>query len=338
MEATVFVALILLFIYMSVKIVRSNHSSKNPNLNVPGPKKLPFIGNLHLLFGKSPPHRVFRDLAAKYGPLMQVQLGEVPFLIVSSVEVAKQVMRTHDLTFCNRMPVLAATTLTYNYNDIVSAPYGEDWRQLRRICTLELMSAKRVKSFRPIREEENMNLAKWIASAAGSPVNLSERLHLCIFDIITGTSVGDKVEERALITRAIQESLALGSGFSMADLFPSIGLLPLITGAKFKIERIFRLTDRVFQSIIDRHRAAAAAATTDDAAERMEDLIDVLLKYQHEAEEEAAEWNLTTENIKAVILVDFQSHHDFKFCFFFFCFDFSYEVKTWWKWELHTNN
>ncbi|KAH6822320.1 hypothetical protein C2S53_011681 [Perilla frutescens var. hirtella] len=289
MELLVIIISLVLFTYTAVKLVRGNKKSSNV---IPGPKKFPLIGNLHLLMGKSLPHHVFRELAVKHGGLMRLQLGQVPFLIVSSVEVAKQVYRTHDITFSNRFPTLVASMLSYNYKDVAVAPYGEHWRQVRKVCTLELLSARRVKSFRPIREEENLNFAKSIAAAAatGSPVNLSEKLRVNFFDIITRSSVGDKSEEKEKFTQAMDETLKLSSGLSSVDLFPSLRFLPVITGIKFKLKRIFWLTDGILQRIIDRHRIA------DDG--RSEDLVDVLLKYQRTD----AEFHLTDDDIKAVIL------------------------------------
>ncbi|KAH6783655.1 hypothetical protein C2S52_008614 [Perilla frutescens var. hirtella] len=297
MELIVIVLSFALFMYAAVKLVRvsgnnNNNNNKSSSNVIPGPKKIPLIGNLHLLSGKSLPHHVFRELAVKHGGLMRLQLGEVPFIIVSSVEVAKQVFRTHDITFSNRFPTVASSILSYNYRDVAVAPYGYHWRQVRKVCTLELFSSKRVKSFRPIREEENFNLAKSIAANSGSPVNISEKLYLNSFDIITRSSVGDKTEEKGKFTRAIEETMELCSGLSLVDLFPSNRLLPLITGIEFKFKSIFRLTDGILQNIIERHRGGAVAQG------RSEDLVDVLLKYQHTD----AEFHLTDDDIKAVIL------------------------------------
>ncbi|XP_056693014.1 cytochrome P450 71D445 isoform X2 [Spinacia oleracea] len=152
----------------------------------PGPRKLPIIGNLHQLASKNtPPHHRLQELAGVYGPIMHLRLGEVPTVIISSADLAKVVMRAHDANFANRPELIVAKDLYYDYSDIGLAPYGEYWRQVRKIATLELFTARRVQSFRAIREEETTNFIKSIASEAaqGCSVNLSHRVFGLIFDI-----------------------------------------------------------------------------------------------------------------------------------------------------------
>ncbi|KAL1551825.1 cytochrome P450 71D10-like [Salvia divinorum] len=288
---SIFIALLffLLFVFMFLK---SQTISKYAKIysHIPGPKALPLIGNLHLLLRAAPPHHMFRQLAAKHGPLMHLQLGEIHFVIISSVDFAKQVVRNHDIDFANRPPGPMTEKLTYNYSDIVAAPYGDQWRHLRKICTLELLSARRVQSFRHIREEETLNLCKQIASCEGSPANLSGILYLTSFDVTTRVVVGAKTKDRVTVISIIQESVQLAAGFMLADLYPSIKLLPLITGAQFKAQRMFLKFDKLFDNIIEQHRR--------DKAAELEDLVDVLLKIQ----QDGTEFPLTTDNIKAVIM------------------------------------
>ncbi|KAG6384544.1 hypothetical protein SASPL_155633 [Salvia splendens] len=136
-----------------------------------------------MLRASSAPHRLFRSLAAKHGTLTHLQLGEIHLLIVSSTEFAKQVMKTHDTVFANRPVMLAPKELTYDATGVVFSPYGDYWRHLRKICTVEVLSARRVRSFRSIRVEEVTIMCKWIASRQGSTVNLTERLYMSSCEI-----------------------------------------------------------------------------------------------------------------------------------------------------------
>ncbi|XP_047951265.1 salviol synthase-like [Salvia hispanica] len=289
----------LLFVFMFLKSQTISKSSKIYS-HIPGPKTLPLIGNLHLMLRAALPHHIFRQLAAKHGPLMHLQLGEIHFVIISSVDLAKQVMRTHDINFAKRSPGLVTEKLTYNNSDIVTAPCGDQWRHLRKICTLELLSARRVQTFRSIREEETLSLCKQIASREGSPADLSGKLYLMTYDVSTRAVVGAKTEDRGAVTSVMQEGIRLGSGFMLADLYPSVKLLPLITGARFKIQRMYRKLDKLFNRIIDQHKAGGGDG------DKVEDLVDVLLKIQ----QDGTEFPLTTDNIKAVVLNMFTAGTD----------------------------
>ncbi|RYQ86797.1 hypothetical protein Ahy_B10g106427 isoform G [Arachis hypogaea] len=208
----------LFFIIAALRIRKK--SDVIPNIP-PGPWKLPIIGNIPNLV-TSTPHRKLRDLANKYGPLMHLQLGQVSTIVVSSAEYAKEVMNTHDIIFASRPPVLAAKIISYDCTNIGFAPYGNYWRQLRKICTLELLSTKRVNSFRPIREEEFTNLVKRIMSSKEGSVNLTEEVLSSIYGIVSqsafgGTKRGDQEKFICLV----QQATAVAGGFDAGDLFPS---------------------------------------------------------------------------------------------------------------------
>lgn len=137
----------LLFLPILVKLVMTVTNLEYSTIKLPpGPRKLPLIGNLHQLVG-SLPHHILRDLAQTYGPLMHLQLGEVSTVVVSSPKIAKEVLVTQGVSFAQRPYVLALSTITYGCKDVAMAPYGNYWRQLRKICTFELFTPKRVHSF-----------------------------------------------------------------------------------------------------------------------------------------------------------------------------------------------
>ncbi|CAI9099063.1 OLC1v1035824C1 [Oldenlandia corymbosa var. corymbosa] len=246
-------------------VLKARPVSKLP----PGPWKLPFIGNIHQLIG-SLPHHALRDLAKKYGPLMILQVGEIPTPVVSSPEMAKEIMKTHDVEFAFRPQITVTEIMSYNSTSIVFAPYGEYWRNLRKICTLELLSTRRVQSFRHLREEETANLIRCVASNAGSPINLTEK-----------------------------EGLRVAGIFNIADIYPSIKCLHWIGGVKSKLLSLHHESDSILETIISEHRKKQQGENIDDPEAR-EDLVDVLLKYHDNPK---LEFFLTSDNIKAVLLV-----------------------------------
>ena len=119
----------------------------------PGPWKLPVIGSMHHLVNVLP-HRALRDLAGVHGPLMMLQLGETPLVVASSREMARQVLKTHDANFATRPKLLSGEIVLYRWADILFSPSGEYWRKLRQLCAAEVLSPKRVLTFRHIREQE----------------------------------------------------------------------------------------------------------------------------------------------------------------------------------------
>ncbi|KAK4722077.1 hypothetical protein R3W88_012310 [Solanum pinnatisectum] len=104
--------------------------SKSPNKTLPpGPWRLPFIGNLHQLMSDLP-HRSLRNLSKKYGPIMHLRLGNISTIVISSSEMAKEIMKTQDLHFVDRPQILSASIIFYDCTDIAFSSYGDYWRNM----------------------------------------------------------------------------------------------------------------------------------------------------------------------------------------------------------------
>ncbi|XP_031264993.1 cytochrome P450 71D11-like, partial [Pistacia vera] len=282
----------LLFLLMVLKMGKRFKTNDETSNLPPGPPKLPLIGNLHQLVGALPTCRL-RDLAKKYGPFMHLQLGEISAVIVSSPKFAKEVMKTHDITFASRPYSPTTSIVSYGYTDLVFSPYGDYWRQLRKICTLELLSAKRVQSFRSVREEEIAKLIEWTESKSGSVINLSGKISELTY-AVTSRAVFGKVRQadQELFISAVKDMAEALGGFNIVDLFPSIKLLESISGTNRYMRKLHKESDILVENIINERKKS-------DKSEGHKDLVDVLLKLQ---EQNDLQFPLTNENIKAVIL------------------------------------
>ncbi|KAL1292307.1 hypothetical protein AAHE18_20G262100 [Arachis hypogaea] len=301
-----FISLIILFITASLKIAKNHKKKSGAALNIPpGPWKLPIIGNIIPHLVTSTPHRKLRDLAIKYGPLMHLQLGEISAIVVSSPEYAKLVMKTHDVIFASRPKFLFSEIVTYNCTDIAFSPYGNYWKLLRKVSTLELFSPKRVNSFKSIREEEFNSLVKRITidSNTQSMINLTEEVISTTYAIISRAAFGSRCKDQEEFIAVAKEVAMIGAGFDMGELFPSSKWIQLVSGLRPKLERLRRKSDRILKNIINDHNDVEEVQGGDHDSN--EDLVDVLLKFVDGANGINQDIFFTEDNIKAIILTIF---------------------------------
>ncbi|KAL5757120.1 hypothetical protein ACOSQ2_021866 [Xanthoceras sorbifolium] len=269
---------------------------KNPN-HPPGPPKLPIIGNLHQL-GKLP-HRSLQKLSRKYGPIMLLQLGKVPTLVVSSPEIAKEVLKIHDPECCSRPLNEGPRRLSYNFLDIAFAPYTDYWREMRKICVIELFSTKRVKSFASVREEAVSSLIDYISQTSPNPVNMSEQVFYLLDSIICkiacGRSHQGKQFQNGKHDKVIQEAMAMLGSFSAADFFPYVGwIVDVLTGLHARREKSFHEFDEFYQMVIDEHLDPHRPVPEN------EDTVDSLLRLMKNQSTEGG--SLTQDHVKAILM------------------------------------
>ncbi|VAI68183.1 unnamed protein product [Triticum turgidum subsp. durum] len=267
----------------------------------PGPWKLPVIGSMHHLMNVLP-HRALRDLACAHGPLMMLQLGQTPLLVVSSRETARLVLRTHDANFATRPKILAAEILTYQSSDILFSPTGDYWRKLRQLCAAEILGPKRVLSFRYIREDEVRMRVDQIRQAGPSkPVNLSVMFHGLTNSIIARAAFGKTPKKSPEFLAAVTSGVRLASGFDIPDLFPEwTTVLAALTGMKRRLQGVHKTVDAFLEEMINERNAARADKIKVGGTEKVdENLIDVLIGLQ---EGGGLGFELDNSRIKAVIL------------------------------------
>ncbi|XP_038680433.1 cytochrome P450 71D9-like [Tripterygium wilfordii] len=287
------------FIFFALMVFKILKRSKSTSKLPPTPWKLPLIGNLHQMVGFEP-HLALRNLGKKYGPLMYLQIGEVPTLVVSSAKYAKEVLKTHDTVFASRPKLNAAKIITYDFTSITFSPYGEYWRQLRKIALMELFTTKRIQSFRSIREQEMSKLINWVFSnaARGSPINLTNKVFSSTYTVVSRVALGGESEEKDELVSVIKESSEIVGGFNIQDVLPSLKLLHSISGVSSRLEKVHQRSSNILENIINQHiKAKETPPMGGKSCEQAKDLVDVLLNFY----KSDAEFPLTMNSIKAVI-------------------------------------
>ncbi|WVZ72067.1 hypothetical protein U9M48_020583 [Paspalum notatum var. saurae] len=276
--------LALLFPLLLLKLINKRRRDGARARLPPGPWRLPVIGSLHHLVGKPLVHRAMADLARRLdAPLMYLKLGEVPVVVASSPDAAREILRAHDPTFATRPWTTTVKIMMADGYGPGFAPYGELWRQLRRISVSELLSARRVHSFRRVREDEAARLvaAVAVASRAREPVSVGGRVAAALADSTVRAMLGDRFERREEFLETIEEANRLGSGFNLSDLFPSSRVVNLVTATARRALanhlKNFELMECAIKQHEERRAAAGGRVLEEDG-----DLLDVLLRIQKE--------------------------------------------------------
>ncbi|XP_065858578.1 cytochrome P450 726A27-like [Euphorbia lathyris] len=261
-----------LFIFMVLKIWKKH--TQNIVLP-PGPWKFPILGNIPQLFGAEI-HQCLSDLAKTYGPVMSIQQGQVPVVVISSAEIAHEVLRNQSEVFAERPAPQSIEITLYNGVGIAFAPYGDHWRQMRKISTLEFLSAKRVQSFRSLREEQVSEVIKFLQSKAGSTVNITNMVVDLTNTVMLLATFGENGKTKEHLLTILESLKDAGKVVSIADFFPSFKFIQYFTSrAMSRLQRLHLEADRILEDTIHEHKANKK----DDDAE-VDNFLDVLLGIQ----------------------------------------------------------
>ncbi|MED6187859.1 hypothetical protein PIB30_080490 [Stylosanthes scabra] len=268
----------------------------------PGPKPLPIIGNLHMLFGKHP-NRSLEALATKYGPIMSLKLGQVPAVVVSSSEVAQLFLKTHDIVFANRPKLQLAEIIPYARKGFIFTDYGDYWRHVRKLCAMQFLSASKIEMFGPLRNKELGVLVNTLkkASNSGDVVDLSELIDEVVANIADTMILGGSKDDKFDTTGIIFEAMHSAGAFNLGDYFPILGLFDL-QGLQRTTKKAFQLADEVMEKIINDHQQPSSAKSPN----HNKDLIDILLSHMNQSMEDSHDHHeqrlIGRTNIKAIAM------------------------------------
>ncbi|EYU31746.1 hypothetical protein ABFS82_07G060600 [Erythranthe guttata] len=283
----------ILFIFL---LIRKNRSPGHPARRPPGPKGLPFIGNLHQL-DTSKLHLCLTQLSNKYGPLMYLKLGQVPLIVISSAEVAKQALKQNDLVFSGRPNSTSSKRLSYGHLDIVSSSYNEYWREMRKTVVLHLFTLKQVRSFRDVRESEVSRMVaeitKMTLARSGRAVDLSERVMYYSVNVLCRVAFGKRFDEEKQLDVLLLELQKSTMDLFVADYFAPLGWIDKFSGVDSRLDRVFEKMDSFFEEIIEEHLSSNRPKSMEG------DFLDLLIRLR---EDTSASVKIDWNNIKAILM------------------------------------
>jgi cytochrome P450 len=155
---------------------------------LPGPKGLPIIGNLHQIkFDKL--HAQLENYALEFGAVFKVILGPLKFTVVSKPEIIQKILRARPADF-RRMSKMDRILKSEGVHGVFNAE-GETWKVHRRIVNKSL-DVKHQEQFFPVMMNITERLYKKMLTAANSnsSYNLQDDLSRFTVDVTTSLAFG----------------------------------------------------------------------------------------------------------------------------------------------------
>ncbi|CAN4086238.1 unnamed protein product [Withania somnifera] len=260
-------------------------SLSKSRVSIPGPSGLPVLG-LVLTFTGSLTHRLLAKLSngLKAESLMAFSVGFTRFIISSHPETAKEILNSS--AFADRPVKESAYELLF-HRAMGFAPYGEYWRNLRRMSATHLFSPKRISCFGEFRREIGRKMVTEIASLMETDgrVMVKKVLHFGSLNNVMRTVFGEcydfNEKDGRELEYLVSEGYELLGIFNWSDHFPLLGWLDL-QGVRRRCKALVARVNIFVGKIIEEHRFKRAINARKETDEGFHDFVDVLLDMEKE--------------------------------------------------------
>ncbi|GAY49425.1 hypothetical protein CUMW_119000 [Citrus unshiu] len=195
--------------------------------------------------------------------------------------MAKSVLQTYD-NMSSYRPNMAVDKYTgYNFSNITWSSYGPYFGQAPKMCSMELFSAKRLKSYEYTRVEELKLLLKYLYESSGKPIVLKDHLADVSLNIISRVEFKEMANEFVALNGVIRDSI------------PWIRFSDLV-GNMRRMKTVAKKFDMFLEHAIDKHNVRRKGENYVTS-----DMVDVLLEL---ADAPNLEVKLEREGVKGFIV------------------------------------
>ncbi|KAJ1435842.1 Cytochrome P450 [Sesbania bispinosa] len=193
----------------------------------PGPSILTIMRNIFELYNK--PQQTLAKLADLYGPIMRVKIGQGTTIMISSADMAKEILQTNDALLSDRTVPDNTTTHKHNQFSLVFLPVSPLWQDLRKICHHNLFSNKTLDGSQDLRRKKLQDLLNDMhkSSLTGEAVDIGRAAFKACINFLSYTFVSQDFvlslddEYKDIVSTLLK---AVGTP-NLADFFPGLKIV-----------------------------------------------------------------------------------------------------------------
>ncbi|RAL15145.1 cytochrome P450 [Aspergillus homomorphus CBS 101889] len=234
MHSTTSAALIGFLLLISVYFVtRRPKASSSSSLPLPpGPKPLPLIGNVHQA-PKSHGWRAYREWNEQYGPIVHLNMLGQPVIILSTSEVAHDLLAKRGAIFSDRPRLFLATELALKGLNILMMNYTDQFRHHQRL-QVSVLNATPAAAYLSVQTLESQQLLHdlLLGSSGGAGIDVQAPFQRTTASIIHTLLYGFRIRDpndpvlRSVVKLNEEFSEFIQVGAHIVDQFPVLNHLP----------------------------------------------------------------------------------------------------------------
>ncbi|XP_075507759.1 cytochrome P450 76A1-like [Primulina tabacum] len=206
------------------------HQRRSPTRRLPpGPPGWPVFGNMFDL--GSMPHKTLAGLQKDYGPVVWLRIGSINTMVLLTAETAAELFKNHDANFAERTIIEVMKAHDFHKAAVSLAPYGQYWRVMKRVMTVEMLVHKKINETAAIRRRCIADMVEWIGNESTDTTASAAGIHVARFVFLASFNMlGNLMLSRDLVNpestegsdffAAMVELMEWSGHPNIVDLFP----------------------------------------------------------------------------------------------------------------------
>ncbi|QGA15047.1 hypothetical protein EYB26_002703 [Talaromyces marneffei] len=193
----------------------------------PGPVPLPVIGNLHQLTGGNP-FEQFEKWHKKYGALISIRAGQRTIIVISSYEIAHDLLDKQSAVYSSRPKLNIASKHLARDMSMALMPCSKKWQTHRRMV-VSLLNSAATKRYQAVLDIESKQVVHELLTSHDFSSSFERYITSLLFTLAYGIRVESitrpEISEMRYVLHCLKDGLN-NVTMAVVELFPLLDHLP----------------------------------------------------------------------------------------------------------------